>query len=138
MALCSRQTLLPIKPLVSIFILIELVFVPTNFLFFCMIPLLNQDFYFYPKVPSEVIGRKSNYSKSGSNKRLTDLYLHSLVDTQPLVFTGNPGLCLLIDTDSCFHCGSRYAPQPRLMSLTRFTNILDFKIDNCFQIPFTS
>ena len=95
-------------------------------------------FMFYPKVQSEVIGRKSNYSKSGSNKRLTDHYLHSLVDTQPLIFTGNPGLCLLIDTDSCFHCGSRYAPQPRLMSLTRFTNILDFKIDNCFQIPFTS
>lgn len=77
---------------------------------------------FLPASVSDRAQRAMEYQKRGVPYRIPDEMMYEHVDPDDLiVFTGQPGDVLFIDSSRCFHYGSRQAIRPRFLMMYGYT-----------------
>lgn len=80
---------------------------------------------------SERLATLTNYRKSGYTKRMDDQTVHQNVSPSKIhEFVGPIGSIYLMDTDRCFHYGSRKANKPR------FILVFQYFTPFAFSVPF--
>tara|TARA_B100000579_G_C22714620_1_gene796288 strand:+ start:239 stop:1129 length:891 start_codon:yes stop_codon:yes gene_type:complete len=81
---------------------------------------------------SKIIEVNYKYTKSGLLKRLSDEDIEKVIkdnnDFEIINFEGEKGNVLCLDTEKCFHFGSRKATNRRLLILIEYGSLLDYKL----------
>ncbi len=80
---------------------------------------------------SAYLDNSVKYQKIETKKRIHDSEFDQAlvgIPSQVINFTGDEGSLLFLDTDRCFHFGSRKSSYSRLLLLIEFGSLLDFKL----------
>ncbi len=82
---------------------------------------------------SKYIDREFEYIKKGSKRRIGDEIIKDYFKNLKFNnsrFTADTGECLFLDTERCFHYGSRKSSVSRLKILIEFGSMLDYRVPN--------
>ncbi len=85
---------------------------------------------------SEALARRVGYRKTPATKRLEDATVHAAGDVVRL--TGEPGDVYIVDTDRCFHLGSREGRAPRRVLVIQYYSPFAFVLPRRWEsvLPF--